>query len=249
MLSHKYTSIDRVIENVIRDTGFADEVDFVEIIEWAYRAMELIGAPQIYITKVTDGNKNDNHPDPIVVTDYRGELPCDIHRIIQIREWCNRGSIPAATSDFIISSNSPEYSVGGNNYKINDGWIFTDFKDGLLEIAYEAFPVDGNGYPAIPDDERYLSAVESYISFKIAKRLWIQEKMSTEKKNDFEKEWLFYVRSAKTRAQMPNIDEMETLKNQVLRLIQHPDRHKKQFIQLGEEEQVRTRLSRFSRNL
>ena len=250
MLGHKYTSIERVIENVIRDTGFTDEVDFVEIIEWAYRAMELIGAPQIYITRITDGDKERNHPDPITISNYRGELPCDMHRIIQIREWCNRGSLQEATTDFIFSTNSPEASVGdSNNYKINDGWIFTNFEEGLLEIAYEAFPVDANGYPMIPDDEGYLKAVESYISERIATRLWIQDKMSTEKKNHFEKEWLFYVRSAKTRAQMPSIDGMESLKNQILRLIDHPDRHKNQFLQMGNEEQVRTRISRFGKNL
>jgi len=250
MLGHKYTSIERVIENVIRDTGFTDEVDFVEIIEWAYRAMELIGAPQIYITRVTDGDKAMNHPDPVVIENYKGELPCDMHRIIQIREWCNKGGLSESTTDFIKSANTPEAYVGEvNNYKIDEGWIFTNFQEGLLEIAYEAFPVDANGYPSIPDDERYLKAVESYICERIATRLWIQDKISTEKKNHFEREWLFYVRSAKTRAQMPTIDGMEALKNQVLRLISHPDRHKNQFLQSGDMEQIRTRSNRFNKYL
>ena len=73
--------------------------------------------------------------------------------------------------------------------------------------------------------------------------------MNTEKYRTLEQDWLFYVRSAKTRMHMPSIDEMESLKNQVLRLFQHPDRHKHQFVQLGDEAQQRIRLDRFGKVL
>lgn len=250
MLNHKYTTIERVLENVIRDTGFTDEVDLVEAIEWAYRAMEFIGAPQVYIEKVTDGNYELNHPKPIVVENYKAELPCDIYQIIQVRDYCNRNSLREGTTNFIYSQNLPEVTGGQDNtYRINNGWIFTNFQEGTLEIAYYAFPTDDKGYPAIPDDERYLKAIESYIIERIARRLWLQDKMSTEKYKSLEQDWLFYVKSAKSRAQMPNIDGMETFKNQVLRLISHSDRHRNQFTQLGTAEEIRIKLDRYGKNL
>ena len=250
MLNNKYTSIERVLENVIRDTGFTEEIDLVECIEWAYRAMELIGAPQIYVEKVTDGQYALNHLQPIPVNDYKAELPCDMHQIIQIRDYCSKNSMREGTNNFIYSNNLQEVSGSTDNqYRINDGWIFTNFKEGVLEIAYYAFPTDDKGYPAIPDDERYLKAVEAYITHKISTRLWIQDKMSKDKQSYFENEWLFYVRSAKTRAQMPTIDGMESLKNQLHRLIEHPNRHRHQFEQLGDAEQIRIRLDRFGKNL
>ena len=48
---------------------------------------------------------------------------------------------------------------------------------------------------------------------------------------------------------MPTTDEMESLKNQLVRLISHPDRHKNQFTQLGEPEQLRIRMDRLGRVL
>jgi len=250
MLTGKYTTIARVLENVIRDTGFTDEINFADAIEWAYRAMQFIGAPQIYITKVTDGNKELEHPDPIQVVNYRAELPCDLHKIIQIRDYCNRASLKSSTYNFLMSDNMREATVGNSlEYIINDGYIFTNFIEGQLEIAYEAFPIDKEGYPMIPDDERYLKAVESYIIERIARKLWLQDKINDYKYKALEQDWLFYVKSAKTKAQMPSFDEMESLKNQVLRLISHPDRHKNQFTQLGDAEQMRFRMDRLGKVL
>lgn len=248
MLTGKYTTITRVLENVIRDTGFTDEISFADAIEWAYRAMQFIGAPQIYITKVTDGNKELEHPDPIQVVNYRAELPCDLHRIIQVRDYCNKESVRASTYNFELSDNMRDTPIGSNlHYIINDGFIFTDFKEGELEIAYEAFPVDNEGYPMIPDDERYLKAVESYIIERIARRLWLQDKINDFKYKALEQDWLFYVNSAKNKAQMPSIDEMESLKNQLVRLISHPDRYRNQFAELGNGEQIKTKLNRLGR--
>lgn len=250
MLSGKYTTISRVLENIIRDTGFTNEINFSDAIEWAYRAMQFIGAPQIYIQKVTDGNVELGHPEPLVVSNYRAELPCDMQSIIQIREYCNRQSMTTTSYNFAMSENLKE--IGGMStlqYTINDNYIFTNFKDGQLEVAYWAFPTDSEGYPAIPDDERYLKAIESYIIERIARKLWLQDKISDAKYKALEQDWLFYVRSAKSRAQMPSIDDMERLKNQVLRLITHTDRHRTQFVQLGDEEQIRIRLDRLGRAL
>jgi hypothetical protein len=250
MLSGKYTTISRVLENIIRDTGFTDEINFSDAIEWAYRAMQLIGAPQIYITKVTDGNLDLEHPNPIPVVNYRAELPCDLHRVIQIREFTTRRSMTNSSYNFLLSGNND-----GNNpneslqYVINDSYIFTNFKDGEIELAYEAFPVDDEGYPSIPDDERYLKAIESYIIERIARRLWLQDKINDSKYKALEQDWLFYVRSARNRVNMPSIDEMESLKNQVLRLISSPNRHRNQFLQLSEGEQIRIKTGRFGRTL
>jgi len=248
MLSHKYTSMQRVLENVIRDTGFTEEIDFVESIEWAYRAMELIGAPQIYIEKVTDGNRDLNHIDPLIVEDYRTELPADLHHIIQVRSYGNKEALTEAKNSFHSSNHmSDEGNTIYTNYRIDNGWLFTNFKDGALEVAYYAFPTDSEGYPAIPDDERYLKAVESYIIERTGRKLWLKDKLSREKYNALEMDWLFYVRGAKSRTQMPTIDGMESFKNQILRLITHPDRHSHGFIQQGDPEQLRVLKNRFGR--
>lgn len=250
MFDGKYTTISRVIENVIRDTGFTTEISFPDAVEWAYRAMQFIGAPQPYIKKVTDGNEDLEHLPPLEVVDYRAEIPCEVYKIIQVREWCNKASMTKSSYTFELSTNKREEGgADGMKYIINNDYIFTNFETGYLELSYMAFKLDSEGYPMVPDDERYLKAVEAYITMNIAKKLWLQDKITRDKYEALKLDWLFFVKSARNKMYVPSIDEMEALKNQVLRLFQSPNRHKHQFVQLGDEHQQRIRLDRFGRAL
>jgi len=70
------------------------------------------------------------------------------------------------TEDFIASRNEYEItndssaSNGAYQYKIDSGYIYTNFPTGYVEIAYKGFPIDNNGYPMIPDDEKFRQALK-----------------------------------------------------------------------------------------
>lgn len=96
MLTTKRTSVKRVIEGVYRDFGFEDSLKWSDAVEWIGEAMDLIGAHMQYNTRVTDG-KDANI---INIANYRGSLPCDLHRIIQTREYCNKTPMLYAQDTF-----------------------------------------------------------------------------------------------------------------------------------------------------
>ena len=48
-------------------------------------------------------------------------------------------------------------------YKVQGNIIFTSIKNGTIEIAYNSFKVDSEGYPMIPDNSSFIEALELYI--------------------------------------------------------------------------------------
>ena len=79
MLNGKYVSLESIVERVYRDTGFEIDVDWIDVAEWIGSVIDLINAPMQYIERITDDV--DKHY--IEIVNGRGELPCDLIRIIQ----------------------------------------------------------------------------------------------------------------------------------------------------------------------
>ncbi len=128
-------------------------------------------------------------------------------------------------SSNVVIFNDPTYTV-------NDNFIFTNFRDGFVFIAYNALPVDEDGFPQIPDNRRYKEAVKSFIRYKIDYILWRTNELTKDIYQDSEKEWLWYVGSAGNIARMPNKDGMYSLMNQ-MKLIPQKYSHNTFFRNLG----------------
>ena len=230
-----YVCIMRIAEQVYKSGLNVDDINFYDMIEWVGEAIMKIGVPYAYIEKVTNGTTL--MPDPIVITDYVGTLPTDLVVIRGVRE--HDSGVPlinesgtfrtTAESNNLVDANGSTMAA----YRTEDGLIYVNFESGELEISYLAFQTDMNGYPMIPDDERYISAVKSYVMYMIAYRMWLQDKLATEKYREIERNWLFYVNSAKTKAHMPDFDGMEALKNQMRKLVTNPNQHAAQFSYLS----------------
>lgn len=234
MLTTGYTKIGRVIENVIRDTGFTSEIHWVDVVEWVFIASELIGVKNAYVLKITDGNTTAGHPEPLAVVDYRVELPADFHLLEQLREYDSKMPLRATHYSYLISNNKSNYvSPNDMTYTINEDYIFTSFEEGNLELAYYAFPTDTDGLPLIPDDVMYLRAVEAYITERIARKLWIQDKIGGDKYRALEQDWLFYVNSARTKDALMSIDQAESFRGQISKLVTSSNQHSTQYINLG----------------
>jgi hypothetical protein len=58
-------------------------------------------------------------------------------------------------------------------YKVNNNYIFTNFRNGKVLMAYRAIPTDEEGFPLIPAEEKWRRAVTYEIAYKIAFKLWI----------------------------------------------------------------------------
>lgn len=112
-------------------------------------------------------------------------------------------------------------SLDDATYKINENYIFTNFKDGYIYISYYAFPIDDEGYPLIPEDEKYKKAVKAFIRLKIDYLLWRKGRLPKDVYEESKQMWAWAVGQAQNGARIPTIAQMEGIKNQQLKLIQN----------------------------
>lgn len=117
-------------------------------------------------------------------------------------------------------------------YTVNDNFIFTNFQNGYVFLAYRALPVDKDGMPTIPDNRRYKEGVKSYLRYKIDYILFRTGQIGRDIYEISEKEWYWYCGSAGNAARYPNKDNMQALMNQI-RLIPKKYAHNSFFRALG----------------
>ncbi len=99
------------------------------------------------------------------------------------------------------------------------GWIKTNQSTGYLMVAYQAIPLDENGYPMVPDDESFMEALYWYISMKLMYPEWKQGRIRDAVYYDARRSWNFCCKQAYGNAMMPNIDQLESIKNTWLSLV------------------------------
>lgn len=136
-------------------------------------------------------------------------------------------------------------SCGGNcdiTYDINSDCLTLSVKEGDVCIAYLEFPMDEEGLPLVPDMEEYREALVRYFTMKIDYIAWRKNPNSQGNKalyEDSKQEWLFYVGAASNASKLHSVDQLETIKNQLLRTFQHYNHHNTGFKNLGEQQKRR----------
>lgn len=237
MLSGKYISIDFIIDRIFQDYGFTREIDRAEVAERVYDAMSYIGVPDSYVRTITNG-EGDN-PDPIAVVDYRAELPCNMYKVISVREDTQKYPMQEVSSTFRPGYKDDGGTEGVLSYHINDDFIFTSFETGTIEVSYLALPTDEYGLPKIPDDVVYIRAVVSFVAERIGFRLYMQDKLSEKKYEKLNQEWLWYVGAAQGRSRIPSPDKAEMLKNVLAKMVANSNHHLYNFKYLGFPERLK----------
>ena len=243
-LNGKWISVKDLIWSTYRDLGTHDELPFSDIIEWTAEILNIVGHPDQYLRRII-GHESD--PD-LDFTNYRVKLPCDFHKLIQLAvdgfpavytgstfhhlldgdccglDLLGRQDGDTFTDNFgnVFSTNlGPKSRSLPLEFEINDNYITFNVKEGKLCMAYYAFPTDEEGFPLIPDDASYKQAVIKYVTMKIDYIRWRQQPDSNGLKalyEDAKKEYEWYIGQAVSKAKRPDMNKMEGLKNQMLRL-------------------------------
>ncbi|KKL03939.1 hypothetical protein LCGC14_2621060 [marine sediment metagenome] len=235
-LTGKHVDISHIIERVYRDNGFDLEIKYDEVIEWTWDVISLIGAPKTFVDKVTDGSQG--MPQPIIIENYRGNLPVDLHSVYLARDYDTKMPMILKGTTYLRDNEQLFVKESQYTYTLNDSYIFTSFEEGEVELHYKAFPTNNLGMPLVPDDIKFVMATQSYIAERIGLRLWMQDHISKQKYDKLESERLWYIGAAQTRGVTPSIDELEGMKNRYLRLRIHPDLHDTSFIYSMEKERL-----------
>ena len=182
--------------------------------------------PKIYIEKT----------EVLEIKDYRALLPCDFHKMIQVRA-CKDGynQVFRSSTDNFHFSKDKGYSHD-LTYKLQGQVIYTSMKEGTIEISYQAIPVDCDGYPMIADNSSLREALELYITKKRYKILFDTGKIKGDVYNSTCQEYAWAVGQAQTSLIMPTIDELEAITNSWNTLIPRVTEHRSGFINNGTKE-------------
>ena len=122
-------------------------------------------------------------------------------------------------------------------YELNDNYIFTSFKDGAKVLfSYLAYPIDKEGFPLIPDNIKFREACAAFLRYKIDYKAWRRGKLDNNVFSHSEREKDWYIGAATTAGNMPSVDAMESIKNQLGRLIPRMNEHAALFTDLGQQE-------------
>lgn len=140
------------------------------------------------------------------------------------------------------SSASAERDTGSlsdrYSYVIAGNYIKTNLRTGFLMVSYQAVPVDSEGYPMIPDDESFEEAIYWYINMKLTYPEWKMGRVRDAVYYDAKSSWNFYRKQAYAQALMPNVDQLESIKNAWLRLVPEIDEHSTFFSHLNDKQVI-----------
>lgn len=249
---YKTTSIKRVIAKVFTDLDLQEgEHRIPDMIEWAGEALEKIGAYASFVNKVTGKDST-----PILkVFNYQVKLPCDFHQMIQVSFSFSEdgpfypmryatGSFDSGcisntdVSNTSINDDSYCKTTSDYTYLINSSYIKTNIEEGFIMMAYQAIPLDMEGYPMIPDDANFIEALYWYIVTKLYYPQWKQGSLRDAVYYDARRSWNYHCKQAYGIALMPNIDQLESIKNSWLRLVPELHEHSTGFSTLGERQNI-----------
>lgn len=227
----KYISLLEVLDNIL-DHPLLKDVSLERAINYTVHFMRIVGAPKMFLEKTAI----------IDIDSYRGLLPCDYNSMIQVRTHrvCRNKDYKVfrySTDDFHMSDNKQKsFDL---TYKLQGNVIFTSLKEGQIEISYNAFAVDENGYPLIPDDSAFIRALELYIKKQRFTILFDMGKITPQVLQQTQQDYHWAVGQAQASLTMPSIDQMQSIANSLNTLIPRVTEHRKGFVDNGTQELIK----------
>lgn len=227
----KYISLKQVLDDIL-DHPMLKDVSFERAVNYTVHFMRIVGCPRMFEEKTA----------LVEIENYRGMIPCDFNDIIQVRTHssCDRKNYRVfrhTTDSFHMSDNKQDsFDL---TYKIQGNVIFTSIKEGTIEIAYNAFAVDSDGYPMVPDNSSFISALEFYIKKKHFNVLFDTGKISQPVWNQVCQDYAWAVGQAQSDLIRPTIDQMQAITNSLNTLVPRMSEHRSGFVDLGTKENIR----------
>lgn len=227
----KYISLKQVLDDIL-DHPMLKDVSFERAVNYTVHFMRIVGCTRMFEEKTA----------LVEIKNYRGLIPCNFNDIIQVRTYssCDRknyGVFRYSTDNFHMSENKQDsFDL---TYKIQGNVIFTSIKEGVIEIAYNAFAVDSDGYPLIPDNSSFISALELYIKKKQFNVLFDTGKISQAVYNQVCQDYAWAVGQAQSDLIRPTIDQMQAITNSLNTLVQRVSEHRSGFVNNGSAEMIK----------
>lgn len=131
----------------------------------------------------------------------------------------NNNEFTYSTDSFHMSNDKYSFNL---TYKIQGGIIYTSIKDGQIEISYQAIMLDEEGYPVIPDNSKFLRALEAYIKKQWFTILFDMGKLQAPILQNVQQEYAWAVGACESEFQKLSIDKAKSLYNDWSSWFQNP---------------------------
>jgi len=239
------TSSANLIGKIYRDFNVTISQEHAFALEWIHEAIQSIGAfaPMQFKSTGDPGEESqayvENHRvkipcdlESVLAIEYKGSrlplgndktlfsLPCNERTTNQSTAQSilpeQYAGLSKAAANIISNINNMAFTGSGDYYQINLPYIVTSFEEGYIKIHYNAYPLDDNGFPLIPDHYYYMTALSYYILWKMFSRGNLHPTIS---KNEAYQMWTHYKELAKTKAKVLTADQRERMKRRWLSLI------------------------------
>jgi hypothetical protein len=125
------------------------------------------------------------------------------------------------------------------DWNLNNNVITAAFRYGIIRVQYLAMPIDDRGFPLVPDDVSFRTA----LFWKIAMQLCMRDPkiFKNPQMQNLEycsQKWAFYCKQARASANMPNLEMLERLKNNWYNLIPNINLEQWEYKNLGKPQQL-----------
>lgn len=229
-----YTNIRVILDRLLRHPLLTD-LNLETAIQYTLDFIGAMGLPNVYVDKI----------ETIDIKEYRGELPCDLISINQVRLHKNGIALRAMTDNF---NAYPTHDHEGRHwdergepsFKTQGRVIFTSMRHGKIDISYKAIMLDDEGLPLIPDNSIFLKALELYIKKEWFTILFDMGKISPAVLNNTQQSYAFVAGQCNNEFLIPSVSEMEAITNSWNQLIPRTNEFRYGFKNLGNKEYIRS---------
>lgn len=157
-----------------------------------------------------------------------------------VEETTIRGAVAYyrySTDTFHLSSNKTYASP--LTYKLQGGVIYTSNEEGFVEIAYQAIETDSCGLPVIPDNAKFLRAIQAYIKNQHFLMLFDEGRLDPRVLQKAEQEYCFAVGACESEFHMLSLDKAESVANMAKSIINREMEHQRGYATSGDKEFLR----------
>ena len=229
-MAEQQQSIKVIFDKIMRHPLLQD-LSIETIVDYSIDFMRIVGVPSMFEEKVEKAE----------VINYRASLPCDYYQMIQIRALDPNHNILGAfrysSDSFHMSDTKPEYA--DYSYKVQGNIIYLSVPNGLIEMAYQAIPIDSDGYPLIPDNSSFTRALEAYIKKQHFTILFDLGKIGNGPLAQVQQDYAWAVGDCQSEFNRLTIDKAESFYNSWRTLIIRSSEHRTGFLHNGTQEKLK----------
>lgn len=151
---------------------------------------------------------------PEEVLDLRAVYMCNCTDLSPLYHTNNR---LAAGLDASLVRDVDKEALG--RYHVQNGVLFSDIKDTVLEIKYKALNLDNMGFPLLPYDGSLMQAIENYVKYRYYCILYEIGEISERLLVKANQEYCWYIGQYTSKQEMLSYDEALSIANSWQRLI------------------------------